>query len=107
MTSSPDALGSARETLLLRGASAADAVPYQRAPEGAPVWGRRGDRRTPQVVIPADEAPRPMPVTIPVPPPRAAAPSTTHLPPAAAPVAPGVVRDPGTSRAETAVGLRL
>jgi flagellar assembly protein FliH len=118
MTSSPDdrpgttGLRSSRETLLLRGASAADAVPYQRAPEGAPVWGRRGDGRTPAVVIPAEDAPQPMPVSVPVPPPRPAAtaarPATAgHLPPVAAAAAGGVVRDAGTSRAETAVGLRL
>ena len=37
---------SSRETLLLRGASAADAVPYQRAAPGAPAWGRRSGPRT-------------------------------------------------------------
>jgi flagellar assembly protein FliH len=80
---------SPRETLLLRGASAADAVPYQRSPGGPPVWGRRSGRRT------ADDAPPAPPTAAPAPvvPSRTAPP--VHLPPAAAA---GAVVDPGTGR---------
>src|SRR3954463_1826791 len=94
MTSSPDERGadrgapsgssSSRETLLLRGASAAGAVPYQRT-EGAPVWGRRSGRRTTDGATPATPA---SPPAAPAP---AAATATVqrpappvHLPPAAA-----------------------
>ncbi|MCZ2836509.1 FliH/SctL family protein [Modestobacter sp. VKM Ac-2985] len=94
MTSSPD--GSGRETLLLRGAPAAGAVPYQRAPQGAPVWGR------PSAVRPAaQDAVAPAPAA-PVPPPRA---------PRAPSVVPPVAEHPTAAhsdRAATArVGLRL
>jgi flagellar assembly protein FliH len=83
---------SSRETLLLRGASAADAVPYQRAAAGAPVWGRRSGRRTADDAVPA--AP-----TAPAPAPRSAPP--VHLPPAAAAAATGAVVDAGTRRDAT------
>jgi flagellar assembly protein FliH len=80
---------SSRETLLLRGASAAGAVRYQRAADGAPVWGRR----------PADGKPA-VPPTVPATPaPRAAPP--VHLPPAAAAAATGAVVDGGTRRDAT------
>jgi flagellar assembly protein FliH len=104
---------SSRETLLLRGASAADAVPYQRAAAGAPVWGRRSDRRAADGAVPATPAEptvtaAPTPATTPAPVPRSPAP---HLPPAAASAAAGAVLDPGTSRADTSAagraGLRL
>src|SRR3954452_189343 len=82
---------SSRETLLLRGASAADAVPYQRSPSGPPVWGRRSGRRT------VDDAPSAPPAATaapaPVVPPRTAPP--VHLPPGAAA---GAVVDPGAGR---------
>src|SRR3954469_1805610 len=83
MTSSPDVTTDSRsrdprETLLLRGASPADAVPYQRSTDGPPTWGRRSGRRTEQ----------PAGVTAPVPPPAPAPP---------APRSP-VVHDLGTSR---------
>ncbi|MCZ2819172.1 FliH/SctL family protein [Modestobacter sp. VKM Ac-2977] len=78
MTSSPD--GSGRETLLLRGAPAAGAVPYQRVPQRAPVWGR------PSAVRPAaQDAVAPAPAA-PVPPPRA--PRAPSVVPPAAPVDP-------------------
>ncbi|MGY1840531.1 MULTISPECIES: FliH/SctL family protein [unclassified Modestobacter] len=49
---------SSRESLLLRGSSAADAVPYQRATDGAP-WGRRArdQRAGARPVVPAPAAP--------------------------------------------------
>ncbi|MGY2081464.1 FliH/SctL family protein [Modestobacter sp. SYSU DS0657] len=49
---------SARESLLLRGSSAADAVPYQRTGDGAP-WGRRtrDQRAGAPPVVPAPAAP--------------------------------------------------
>ncbi|WP_369136746.1 FliH/SctL family protein [Modestobacter versicolor] len=100
MSSSPDATDAApapwtpRETLLLRGASAADAVPYQRRAE-APVWGRRSDRPAADAVTPMPAAPPP---PAPMPRPARSAPhSTPHLPPAAA----GAT---GGSRAEAAAG---
>src|SRR4051812_10800507 len=80
---------SPRETLLLRGASAADAVPYQRSPDGPPVWGRRWGRRTADAAPPAP--PDATAVPAPVAPPRKAPP--VHLPPAAA--AAGSVVDSG------------
>ncbi|MCZ2817824.1 FliH/SctL family protein [Modestobacter sp. VKM Ac-2984] len=94
MTSSPD--GSGRETLLLRGAPAAGAVPYQRAPQGAPVWGR------PSAVRPAaQDAVAPAPAA-PVPPPRA---------PRAPSVVPPVAEHPTAAHSDQAatarVGLRL
>jgi flagellar assembly protein FliH len=113
---------SSRETLLLRGASAADAVPYQRAPEGQPVWGRRSAGRTasgastgaPAEPVPAEPTtaePAPAERTVPpAPAPRASATPAPHLPPAAA-FAAGTVRDPGTSRGDSSTaghaGLRL
>ncbi|MCZ2804172.1 FliH/SctL family protein [Modestobacter sp. VKM Ac-2983] len=94
MTSSPD--GSGRETLLLRGAPAAGAVPYQRVPQGAPVWGR------PSAVRPAaQDAAAPAPAA-PVPPPRA---------PRAPSVVPPVAAQPTAAHSDQAatarVGLRL
>jgi flagellar assembly protein FliH len=79
---------SSRETLLLRGASAADAVPYRRDPEAATVWGRRTGRRADDAVpaAPGEPTPAESPVT---PAPRAATPTpavpSPHLPPAATP----------------------
>ncbi|WP_299953762.1 FliH/SctL family protein [uncultured Modestobacter sp.] len=87
MTSSPDVAGGRatdraasqrtspdgrRETLLLRGSSAADAIPYQRSAPGAPVWGRRGTTAL------ADESVVVRPATPPVPPP---APARSGPPP--------------------------
>jgi flagellar assembly protein FliH len=93
MTSSPDG----RETLLLRGSSAAGAVPYQRAAEAAPVWGRRTGPRTADSAAPAAvPAPAPAPARRPAPP--------VHLPPAAAAAGAGVVVDTGTSRDGSATG---
>src|SRR3954468_2833913 len=121
MTSSPDERGadrgapsgssSSRETLLLRGASAAGAVPYQRT-GSAPAWGRRSGRRT------TDDATPAAPASPPAAPARAAVTATTtahrpappvHLPPAAAVSASGTVVDGGTSRGAGArtAGLRL
>ena len=110
---------SSRETLLLRGASAADAVPYPRAPEGPPVWGRRSAGRTtggastlaPAEPTPVEPAVPPAePPVLPAPAPRASATPAPHLPPAAA-FAAGAVRDPGTSRGDSSAagraGLRL
>src|SRR4051794_7185136 len=59
MTSSPEAreARAARESLLLRGASAADAVPYQRAGGQLP-WGRRRSDR-PATPPPAPPSPTP------------------------------------------------
>lgn len=100
MTSSPD--GSPRETLLLRGAPAAGAVPYQRAPQGAPVWGR------PSAVRPAaQDAVAPAPAA-PVPPPRA--PRAPSVVPPAAPTEPTAAHPTAahSDQAATArVGLRL
>jgi flagellar assembly protein FliH len=97
MTSSP-------ETRLLRGAPAADAVPYQRAVGGAPVWGRRSGRRTAEDAVAAGPAPAAPP---PAPTRRAATPAP-HLPPAAASAVDHVV-DPGTSPGDATArpGLRL
>ena len=92
---------SSRETLLLRGASAADAVPYQRAEPGAPAWGRRSGPRT---------APGTPPVPEPVPVPRS---ETPPAPRPAPPVTPPVRVAPETPAARadaastTRVGLRL
>jgi flagellar assembly protein FliH len=96
---------SSRETLLLRGASAADAVPYQRSPQGAPVWGRRSDRRTaddagpakPPVTATPTRAPSSVPAQRPAPP--------AHLPPAAAASVAGAVVDAGTSRGGTSTSV--
>ncbi|MCZ2810408.1 FliH/SctL family protein [Modestobacter sp. VKM Ac-2979] len=100
MTSSPD--GSGRETLLLRGAPAAGAVPYQRVPQGAPVWGR------PSAVRPAaQDAVAPAPAA-PVPPPRA--PRAPSVVPPAASVDPGTAHPTAAhsdQAATTRVGLRL
>ena len=93
---------SSRETLLLRGASAADAVPYQRSADGAAVWGRRSARR------PADDAPSPVvppaPRAVPAPAPAFAAPAPRVPAPGSGPVL-----DPGTNRTENAKnpGMRL
>ena len=96
MTSSPD--GSPRETLLLRGSSAADAVPYQRV-ASAPVWGRRP-------AAPAAAAPAAV-----VTPPAAAAPAPRPAPAEAPPVVRPVTLPDSTARADqsatTRVGLRL
>src|SRR3954449_12932544 len=83
---------SPRETLLLRGASAADAVPYQRATDGPPTWGRRSGRRAEQSTV--DTPPTPPRPAPPVPGPAPAA---------------GVVRDTGSRRsdASTPAGPRL
>ncbi len=56
MTSSPEA----RESLLLRGTSAAGAVPYQRAGDPA-AWGRRRNDRPPPAPAPPPAAPTPAP----------------------------------------------
>ncbi|MCZ2825108.1 MULTISPECIES: FliH/SctL family protein [unclassified Modestobacter] len=94
MTSSPD--GSGRETLLLRGAPAAGAVPYQRAPQGAPVWGR------PSAVRPAaQDAAAPAPAA-PVPPPRA-----PRMPSVVPPVAAHPTAAHSDQAATARVGLRL
>src|SRR4051812_33885159 len=90
-----------RETLLLRGASAADAVPYRRT-DGAAVWGRRAtdDAGSP----PAQPRVRPAPA----PASRAAAAGPSHpLPPAAAAATARAVLDPGTSRGDQSAGMRL
>src|SRR3954452_18825060 len=55
MTSSPETRET-RESLLLRGASAADAVPYQRAGDQLP-WGRR---RSDRPAAPPPAAPPPV-----------------------------------------------
>jgi flagellar assembly protein FliH len=110
-------MSSSRETLLLRGASAADAVPYQRA-DSTPVWGRRSDRRaadddvTPMPAAPPPPAPAPRPApavptagTAPHAAPTQHTTPVPYLPPAAA----GTLLTPG-SRAEAAAGragLRL
>ena len=106
---------SSRETLLLRGASAADAVPYQRA-QGAPTWGRRsGPRGTADGAVPASPAAEPVPA------PRAEAPPVTAPRAPARPVSPPVRVAPvpvpdaahgdAAARADAAstarVGLRL
>jgi flagellar assembly protein FliH len=97
---------SSRETLLLRGASAADAVPYQRTADGAPTWGRRSGRRSEQ---PAADAVVPPPAPAPRAPTRAAA-----VPPIPVPVPVpsenGAVLDLGTTRGDATAakpGLRL
>ena len=98
---------SSRETLLLRGASAADAVPYQRAAPGAPAWGRRsGPRTDPGGTRPAVE---------PVPAPRSETPvapaPVVSAPPVTAPVTVTSAPDGSAARADAAsttrVGLRL
>ena len=83
-----------RETLLLRGSSAAEAVPYQRTDAGAPTWGRRSGRRSEQ---PAGAAP---PVPPPAPAPRA--PGAAPVPPARRSTDAGVVLDVGTARGDAA-----
>jgi flagellar assembly protein FliH len=93
---------SSRETLLLRGTSAADAVPYQRSPQGAPVWGRRtapppAEAAPPPVTAPAEPQPVPQQSRPAVPAP------AHHLPPAAASVTRGSA---GSTRTEAA-GMRL
>src|SRR4051794_41459940 len=108
MTSSPDERGadrgapsgssSSRETLLLRGASAAGAVPYQRT-EGAPVWGRRSGRRTTGGAAPA--APSPSPAAPAAAPAMGPAPAV-HLPPTAAASTASTVVDGGTRRGAAA-----
>ena len=89
--SSPEPGRGSRETLLLRGNSAAEAVPYQRSPAGPPVWGRRSARRTAEGEAPAAATPPPPAAVVP---PRPA--PSVHLPPAAA--AAGALIDAGTSR---------
>ena len=99
---------SSRETLLLRRAPAADAVPYQRAPDGPAVWGRRSGPR------PAYDAGSPSPVVTPTPSAAAPAPARAftapapRVPPPGAPAA-SSVRDPGTSRTDNpkSPGMRL
>jgi flagellar assembly protein FliH len=105
---------SSRETLLLRGASAADAVPYQRSPEGAPVWGRRSGRRTADdagAATPPAVTAAPVTAPAPAPAPRQRPAAPAHLPPAAAASMAGAVVDAGTSRgapsATGGAGLRL
>src|SRR3954447_13953920 len=97
---------SSRETLLLRGASAADAVPYLRSPQGAPVWGRRAappppvEDAAPPVTVAPPEVPVPRQ-------PRPAVPAPAHhLPPAAASAAGGTTKAAGVTRADAA-GMRL
>src|SRR3954449_30753 len=119
---------SSRETLLLRGASAADAVPYLRSPQGAPVWGRRAappppveDAAPPVTVappeVPVPRQPRPAGPTPAHHPPPAAGPRprqprpavptpAPHLPPAAASAAGGTTKAAGVTRADAA-GMRL
>jgi len=101
---------SSRETLLLRGASAAGAVPYQRA-QGTPAWGRRsGSRSATDGAVPASPAAEPVPV------PRSEAPPVTAprvpVPPVTPPVrVAGVPVPDAAARADAAstarVGLRL
>jgi flagellar assembly protein FliH len=81
-----------RETLLLRGSSAAEAVPSQRAGAGAQTWGRRSGRRSEQ---PVDAA---APVPPPAPAPRA--PVAAAVPPARRSTDAGVVLDVGTARGD-------
>ena len=101
---------SSRETLLLRGAPAAGAVPYQRAAE-APVWGRR-------TAAPAPAATPPAPAAAPVAPaprePVTAERPSPFLPAADAAAATPVVLPSSTDAAARAdqsatarVGLRL
>ncbi|WP_222192278.1 FliH/SctL family protein [Modestobacter italicus] len=126
MTSSPDVAGErgadrrrapgprssdgARETLLLRGSSAADAIPYQRSASGAPVWGRRGTTAladdpvvvrpaTPPVTPPAPARSGPPPVVLPGP----VEATTVPTPPS---TASATVRDADSASAAR-VGLRL
>src|SRR3954468_8712231 len=89
---------SSRETLLLRGASAADAVPYLRSPQGAPVWGRRAappppvEDAAPPVTVAPPEVPVPRQ-------PRPAVPAPAHhLPPAAGSAAGGTTKAAGVTR---------
>jgi len=98
MTSSRDG----RETLLLRGASAADAVPYQRTGEAAPTWGRRRAEQPPAGAVAPPAAPAPAPR------------APTAVPPIPVPVrvpaGDGVLRDVGSSRGDGAAakpGIRL
>ena len=81
-----------RETLLLRGSSAAEAVPYQRAGAGAPTWGRRSGRRSEQPVGAVPPVPPPAPA------PRA--PVAAPVPPARRSTDAGVVLDVGTTRGD-------
>src|SRR4051794_28372465 len=97
---------SSRETLLLRGASAADAVPSLRPPQGARVWGRRAappppvEDAAPPVTVAPPEVPVPRQ-------PRPAVPTPAHhLPPAAASAAGGTTKAAGVTRADAA-GMRL
>ncbi|GAB4082714.1 hypothetical protein GCM10028783_36630 [Modestobacter muralis] len=94
--------------MLLRGASAADAVPYQRA-DGAPTWGRRSGPRGA-----TDGAVAPAPAAEPVPAPRGEVPPVTapRVPVPPVRVAPVPVPVPDdAARADAAsttrVGLRL
>ena len=106
---------SSRETLLLRGSSAADAVPYQRAGQAAPTWGRRTGPRAatdgaePPPVAEPVPAPRSGPPTAPAPTTSATAPPVTSAP--ASPVRVAPVPDGSAARADAAsttrVGLRL
>ncbi|MCZ2830284.1 FliH/SctL family protein [Modestobacter sp. VKM Ac-2986] len=97
---------SSRETLLLRGASAADAVPYQRA-QGAPTWGRRSgprgatDGAAPQAPT-AEPVPAPRDEVPPVTAPRAPVPPVRVAP---VPVPDAAARADAAST--TRVGLRL
>ncbi|MFQ1000316.1 FliH/SctL family protein [Modestobacter sp. SSW1-42] len=98
---------SSRETLLLRGASAADAVPYQRAAQGAPTWGRRsGTRAATDGAAPATEpVPAPRGGAAPATAPRPAPPVTTPVRVAPVPVPDSDARADAAST--TRVGLRL
>ena len=96
---------SSRETLLLRGASAADAVPYQRRSDSTPVWGRSARTATTgdsAVISPAPASAVPVPP--PAPAPRSASTSTPPLPPAAS-AAGRSTRQPGVPQSDP--GLRL
>ena len=104
MTSSPEASRAARETLLLRGSSAADAVPYQRVAGGADVWGRRSARRTVDdvagtTVTPAFPAPPAPAASAPVPAAAFAPPAPRA--PVAGPLAAGAVVDSRSSRSDS------
>src|SRR3954452_5774719 len=97
---------SSRETLLLRGASAAHPVPSLRPPQGAPVWGRRAAPPPP-----VEDAAPPVTVAPPeVPVPRQSRPAVPapahHLPPASASAAGGTTKAAGVTRADAA-GMRL
>jgi flagellar assembly protein FliH len=100
---------SSRETLLLRGASAADAVPYRRDPTDAPVWGRR---RTdaPVTTTPAESPTAESPTVEPTATESTVAPTPTPTPTAAErtaappPTAPSSLLPPAAS---ASAGLRL